>query len=337
MPKDSSAGRREAIKRLKAELDITHSAAARIIDGGVRPPRLVLAEEILALGRGEGRQRNCRTDWARWLKQIRLPGSVGRYTCRWCDEPGDPQTTDTAVTLLMSRYDPDLNPLPLSLDVQLTHQACAPSAIRWAVPAAAVPSESAEIELGWAPADDSGPATFAAYRPRAVPLLAEQDGRSVPVLRLYAHQLSDVMRPDVLEYLWQDYLEEHLGLGPDGDGGPYGWTLRIEHRTGSSLAPSWIALRTSLEQGGQVAGHLYLAVTALTDRWVEAARALGEVLVVSTARPWGPDGAGAGAAAVVRRFEDGEVLGGWVPLCDPTSEALEAWADTRAGAEPVMG
>ncbi|MFG2844275.1 hypothetical protein ACGF12_14035 [Kitasatospora sp. NPDC048296] len=340
MPKNSSAGRREAIKHLKTELGLTHSAAARIIDGGLRPPRLVLSDEILALGRGEGLQRNCRTDWAAWLKKIRLPGAVGRYTCHWCDEPGNPQTTDTSVTLLLSRYDPDLNPYPGVLAVHSAHHACAPSAIRWAVPAA-VPQEPAEVELSWAPLDgdgrpDEGQAVYAVYRPYVAPLLADHDGRPTPILRLYTQQLAGLMGSQQQEQLWQDYVREELGLGMDGGDAPYGWTARIEHRTGSSLAPSWIALRTCLEDGGQPARSLYTAVTALTDDWVAAACALGEVLVISTARPWGPDGAGAGADALLRRFENGEVPGGWVPLCEPTTEALDAWADARAQAEQVM-
>ncbi|MFB8236298.1 hypothetical protein ACFC58_07060 [Kitasatospora purpeofusca] len=341
MPRKGSAGRRANIKRLRDQYGVSHAEATQMNDRKAGPPRLILTPEILALGRGEGLPRNCRTDWVGWLKRLQAPGAVGRFTCDWCGERGDARTADTSVVLVLSTYDPDLNPVPRPLTTTLSHAACQGSELRWAVPVE-VPREPSEVELTWAPLDESGrpddgAAAFAVYRPNVAPLLARSSHGPVPILRFFTRHLSGTMGQAQQEQLWQDHLVEELGLGFVDAGDPYGWTVRVEHRTGSALAPSWISLRTSLEEDGRAARSLYTAVTELPDDWVAAARGRGEALVIATAAPWGPGGVGAGKEALYKRYLLGEVPGGWVPLCDPTSKAIDAWADARAAAEPVMG
>jgi hypothetical protein len=211
--------------------------------------------------------------------------------CDWCDEPGDARDEDCFLELLITAYDPDVQPATMHVGTRKLHARCKPlrdaspmfgrpgaegTSIAW-LRRAAIPSGPQRISL---PAS-ARPEVAAEFELEARALLLApgwwygHDHTGQAVLLVTARVTEDHgqgPRP------WLTELELHLnreGLGhPDSmDGGECGWALRVV-----TDARPWIALRTSQAEDMEPQ-HLLLLELDLPDGWAEAARRDGKVTV----------------------------------------------------------
>ena len=225
-------------------------------------------------------------DLRAWLDDEVSPA----FECDWCDEPGDARREDCFLELLISAYDPDVQPATVHVGTKKLHARCKPlkdaspmfgragaegTSISWlhradipsgpqriGLPASARPDVAGEFDLEaralpapgwWYGHDHTGQAMLL-----VTARVAEDHGQGA--------------QP------WLTELRLHLnseGLGhPDTmEGGECGWALRID--AGSR---PWIAIRTGQGEDGTFE-HLLLQKLDLPDGWAEAARRDGQVTV----------------------------------------------------------
>jgi hypothetical protein len=213
------------------------------------------------------------------------------FDCDWCDEPGDARNEDCCIELLVTAYDPDIQPATMHLGTKKLHARCKPlrdaspmfgragaegTSIAWLRKVMDIPSGPQRIAL---PAS-ARPDVAGEFDLQARALLAPgwwygHDHTGQAMLLVTARVTEDHgqgARP------WLTELELHLngqGLGhPDAmEGGECDWALRIV--TGD---PPWIALRTGQHEGG-APRHLLLSTLDLPVGWAEAAHRDGQVTV----------------------------------------------------------
>ncbi len=286
MGSNNGTGRHTARKNdaraLAARTGMPYTVALRQVTQNTehRDPqhRWILTEELRAWFRGDGWRGVGYPNLYDWLDTQVRP----TYECDWCGEPGDARTVDSSISLLITAYDPDLSPATGHVGTRKYHATCKPSSIEWlqradiptgpqiiALPAHAKPEMEGEFEL------------------TARALLTtghdDEDGHwNQAVLLVTARVIEDHgqgVRP------WLSELELSLraaGFGhPDSvlSTGETDWALRIVTDHPSSLAPQWIALRTSRPETG-TPDHLLLCALDLPAEWVAAARRDGHVAVV---------------------------------------------------------
>jgi len=319
----SDAARKNAARDLVGRTGMPYTAALRHLATVAEPPRprhqWVLTDEVHAFLSGRTWRGCYFEDLYRWLDRL-----DPTYECRTCDEPGDARTVASSVVLVVAAYDPDLSPRTVQLFTYKHHAACAPSAVIWAQ-AADVPSEPIEIGL---PAS-AKPEMVAVLRltPRFVSAFGETetgDPDTVAALLLAVEVVQDHGQGAAP---WLTELQMMLaqdGFGhPDSLGGcqvDEDWSLRIVTDYPSSLAPRWLALRTSPATDAAAPEHLFLSVLDVPTEWAERARDRDRVLVLVGPLPAGPRHevpelpAELNPEVLADLAEDGTLIGGWVPV-----------------------
>ncbi|WP_282792925.1 hypothetical protein [Streptomyces sp. CC224B] len=244
-------------------------------------------------------------------------GSSKKYSCYECYEPGSVATDPTAVIFTVSVFDPDLNPATHVMMTNLAHAACTPSLVRWVVPVE-IPHQPHRVSLE-VPDDPEG--RIIHFGLTATAYLAppdEPEGPHLPVLLVTAEAEDYEPHPALFHLLDFHLLEDGFPDEGTSDMGEHGWTLRLEHNTGT-VPPSWIAVRAATAAPKEGHGHFFLAALDLTDDWVTTARQRGQVLLL--VGPVGPHTRiplnEEDQDDVLDLLEDGLVRGGWCPLDAP--------------------
>ncbi|MFI6603732.1 hypothetical protein ACIBHX_46515 [Nonomuraea sp. NPDC050536] len=282
--------------------------------------RYVLSDEVQAFMRGQG-WRGVSLDDVEDMRSW-LANRTPTYVCEWCGDDGDARQEQTTLQIIATGYDPDLSPLTRMVGSKRNHARCAPSQLSWIYP----------IDL---PRDPVGIRVPASARPEmegefaitAHPVLlpaepdAERPATREPALLIRIEVTQDHGQGAAA---WLAELEMQL-WEPDGFDDPMeatevaeGWSVRIVRGWPSTLAPQWLAVRTSEPQDGQQPDHLYLGALDVPDAWVEAVRGRQQLLLLIGPRPM------YGAAPVIDEqvsddqlaefMEEGVLLAGYVPL-----------------------
>lgn len=230
-------------------------------------------------------------DLRSWLDD----GVSPAFDCDWCDEPGDARGEDCYLELLITAYDPDIQPATTHIGTKKLHARCKP--LKDASPIFGR-AGAGETSIAWLRRADipSGPQRIglpASAKPGAVgefdlearALLApgwwygrDHTGKAVLLVTArVAEDLGQGARP------WLTELGLYLngqGLGhPDTmDGGECGWALRVVTGPASGRDRPWIALRTGRDESGTFR-HLLIQELELPAGWAEAARQDGQVTV----------------------------------------------------------
>ena len=282
--------RKSAARELSARTGMPYAAALRHVTRTERPwqprHRWVLTDDLRDWIDGKTWRGGSYPDLRGWLDNEVSPA----YECDWCGEPGDAREEDSSLELLITAYDPDVQPSAMHVGTRKLHARCKPArdaspmfgrggaagtSITWlrradipsgpqriGLPASAKPDVAGEFDLEarallapawWYGHDHTGQAMLV-----VTARVAEDHGQGA--------------RP------WLTELELHLsseGLGhPDTmEGGECGWVLRV-----SAGSRPWIAIRTGPGENGAFE-HLLLQKLDLPDGWAEAARREGQVTV----------------------------------------------------------
>lgn len=257
------------------------------------------------------------------------------FECHWCGEPGDAREEDCRIELLVSAYDPDLQPATEMFTAHKFHARCKPA--RDASPMFGTAGAGGASSIAWLRKVDipSGPQRIglsASVKPEisgefdleARALLAPgRDGEDdAAVLLVTARVVKDHgegARP------WLTELQLHLnseGLDhPDSLGrAECGWSLRIVTGYSSSLSPDWVALRLGQEERESLR-HLLLCSLGMPEGWADAARRSGRAIVVIGPCTGHWDDADGIPGEVADEFDDLREGDGSRCAC----EALTAW------------
>ncbi|MFF4187096.1 hypothetical protein ACFYZ9_28280 [Streptomyces sp. NPDC001691] len=135
------------------------------------------------------------------LRAFLAERNARRYDCYECGEDVHTATDPMSVQFTVSVFDPDLNPGTYVMMTQYAHLACAPSEIRWAVPAD-VPSQPFTVRVDAGTED--GEQRVVAYEITATAHLLPGDepgGPQLPVLLLNAEVENDEPHPSLYEFL----------------------------------------------------------------------------------------------------------------------------------------
>ncbi len=271
--------RKNAARELAARTGMPYTAALRHVTQAATPReprhRWLLTGELRAWLAGETWRGVAYGDLYDWLDNEVDPA----YLCDWCSEPGNAAEADSSISLVVTAYDPDLSPATMHLATRKYHAACRPSSVSWVrkidiphgpqrigLPASVKPEAIGEFELD----------------ARALLHRGYEDQAAQAVLLVTARVVEDHRQG---ARAWLSELQLHLN--GEGFGHPESltraagtdWSLRIVTGYPSSLAPQWIALRTSPDETGS-SQHMFLAALDLPADWVEVARQDGQVAVV---------------------------------------------------------
>ncbi|MFS0691753.1 hypothetical protein [Streptomyces nitrosporeus] len=272
------------------------------------------------------------------LRAFLAERTARRYDCYECGEDVHTATDPTSVQFTVSVFDPDLNPGTHVMMTQYAHLACAPSEIRWAVPAE-VPSQPFTVRVDAGTED--GEQRVVAYEITATAHLLpgdEPDGPQLPVLLLKAEVENYEPHPSLYEFFDFNLLEDGFPAQGAGELGAHGWSVRLDHPGTGPLTPSWVAVRAATAPADADAGHghFFLGAVDLTDAFASAACERGQVLLL--AGPVGPrtvlPDLNGEDADVLDLLNDRLVRGGWCPLDAPAGgharPALSERALTRS-------
>jgi hypothetical protein len=231
------------------------------------------------------------------------------YECRWCDEPGDARTADSALELLITEYDPDMQPATLQVGgPRKFHAACkqpsdespmrggpkpgpyVPSSIAWlrqvdipsgpqriGLPATAKPDMSGEFDLearailapAWEGEEWGDDGGVTSHPERAVLLVTAR------VTEDHGQGAGPWLTELQLSLLGEGLVHADSMAGSDCD-----WQLRVVTGYGSGMARQWIALRTGRDEQRGRWRHLLLSALDMPAGWAEAARHDGHVTIV---------------------------------------------------------
>ncbi|MFE4829938.1 hypothetical protein [Streptomyces sp. NPDC056672] len=309
-------------KKTSAGLSARAHALAERTGQAVPEPGFVLTPEVEAFVDGEG-QIGVEYD----LRAFLAERSARRYDCYECGEDVYTATDPTTVQFTVSVFDPDLNPGTYLMMTQYAHAGCAPSAIRWVVPAE-TPRQPYTVSLDTG-VDEDGERHVVRYDIKAVARLAPSAGPGqppTPVLLLDAEVENYEPHPGLYELFDHNLIEDGFTPRDIGDMSANGWSLRLEHPGTGPLTPSWIAVRaaTAPPEKDTGHGHFFLGDVDLTDAWASAARERGQVLLL--VGPLGPHTSLPDFVYLVTELEDvlglvddGLVRGGWCPVDAPAA------------------
>ncbi|MYT19365.1 hypothetical protein GTW69_03500, partial [Streptomyces sp. SID7760] len=150
------------------------------------------------------------------LRAFLVERTARRYDCYECGEDVHTATDPTSVQFTVSVFDPDLNPGTHVLMTQYAHLACAPSEIRWAVPAE-VPSQPFTVRVDAGTED--GEQHVVAYEITATAHLLpgnDPEDPQLPVLLLNAEVENYEPHPSLYEFFDFNLLED--GFPAQGTG-----------------------------------------------------------------------------------------------------------------------
>ncbi|MCF1592401.1 hypothetical protein [Streptomyces muensis] len=266
------------------------------------------------------------------LREFLQERSAKKYECYECYEPGSTATDPTSVIFTVSVYDPDLNPATHVMMTNFAHAACKPSVIRWAVPVE-IPQQPHRVSVEVPDDPEERIIHFGLTAAAHLAPADEPDGPPLPVLLITAEAEDYEPHPSLFHLLDFHLLEDGFAYEGTSDMGERGWSLRVEHNTGT-VPPSWIAVRAATsapdEETGH--GHFFLAAVDLTDEWVTTARQRGKVLIL--AGPVGPHTQlrldDEDQDDVLELLEDGLVRGGWCPIDAPKDGHVRPTGAVRA-------
>lgn len=293
MSTDASGGRHTARKNAARDLrdrtGIPYAAALRHVTRAEDPwqprHRWIITDDLRDWIDGRTWRGVGYPDLRAWLDEV-----SPFFDCDWCDEPGDAREEDCFLELLITAYDPDVQPGTVHVGTKKLHARCKP--LKDASPMFGR-AGAEETSIAWLTRADisSGPQRIglpASAKPEVSGEL-DLDARALPAPGWwYGHdhtgQAMLLVTARVAEdhgqgaQPWLTELRLHLnseGLGhPDTmEGGECGWALRIC----ASRRP-WIAIRTGQDENGALE-HLLLQELDLPDGWAETARRDGQVTV----------------------------------------------------------
>ncbi len=295
MSTDASDGRHTARKNAARDLHdrtgMPYAAALRHVTRADNPwqprHRWIVTDDLRDWIDGRTWRGAGYPDLRAWLDNEVSPA----FDCHWCDEPGDAREEDCFIELLISKYDPDIQPATMHVGTHKFHARCKP--LRDASPLFGHAGAGGMSSIAWLRKVDipSGPQRIGLPASHKPDVAGEFDLEARALIApgwWYGHdhtgQAMLLVTARVAEdhgqgaRAWLTELELHLngeGLGhPDAmEGGECGWALRID--TGD---PQWIALRTGQHEGG-TPRHLLLSALDLPGGWAEAAYRDGHVTV----------------------------------------------------------
>jgi len=283
--------RKTAARDLRDRTGMPYAAALRHVTAAEEPwepcHRWIITDDLRDWIDGKTWRGVGYPDLRAWLDNEVSPA----FDCDWCDEPGDAREEDCCLELLVTAYDPDIQPSTMHVGTRKLHARCKPArdaspmfgragaagtSIAWLSKVMDIPDGPHRISL---PAS-AQPAVSGEYELEARALLApgwwyghDHTGRAMMLVTVRVTEDHGQGA-----WPWLTELQLHLngeGLGhPDSmEGGECDWALRI----GGGARP-WIALRTGQEQDGAFR-HLLLQQMELSDGWEDAARRDGRVTV----------------------------------------------------------
>ncbi|MFJ9378958.1 hypothetical protein [Streptomyces sp. NPDC101455] len=270
------------------------------------------------------------------LREFLQERATKKYECYECYEPGSVATDPTSVIFTVSVFDPDLSPATHVMMTSLAHAACTPSVVRWVV-RVEIPQQPHRVSVEIPDVPEDAEERVIHFGLTAAAHLApadEPNGPPVPVLLITAEAEDYEPHPSLFHLLDFHLLEDGFALEGSSDMGEHGWSLRLEHNTGS-FPPSWIAVRAATaapDDDDKGHGHFFLAAVDLDDEWVAIARHRGQVLIL--VGPVGPHTQlrldDEDQDDVLELLENGLVRGGWCPIDAPTDGHVRPAEAVRA-------
>jgi hypothetical protein len=253
-----------------------------------------------------------------------------RYECAWCEKRGDMRTDPTTVKLVVVARDPDLHEAGV-IWMDLHHARCRPAELAFTERVMSdLPASPAEVGLA---INVNGEEHHTEFRVDVVPLLFAEDEdveelvEPEAALLLDAHCTDDGGRHQAWAFAWGNHFrEEGFERWSDGPGNAEGWSVRIT----ADREPQWLAIRRAPIPDQGPPDHFWMGQVPLPEAWVQRARELGRVLLLTG--PVGPrwELAGHELEDVREDVADGALMAAVVPLEElvrPTPAAAGVEAD----------